>query len=312
MEQNATYFKIGIFVLVGLAALIGGILYINADVVRGDAVLIETYIDESVQGLGIGSSVLYRGVTIGQVQEITFVPQVYDLSTEAMDEFGRYVLVVMAIQSDYFPGISGDPEDMEAVIQRQIQSGLRFKLSYQGITGIVYMEADYITSPTEPLDVPWKPKNLYVPSTPSLVTSFTAAVDRLFRKLEKIDIQATFTKLEKLLDTTTKTFEDARIAEVRESFISLIDEFKTTNQQIRAWLESANEVPADLSASLNQFERTLVQIETLIQRNEPGLENVLGDLRDLVRNLKQFSEDLKNDPAQLLFSRPPKPSERVQ
>lgn len=312
MEQNATYFKIGIFVLVGLAALIGGILYINADVVRGDAVLIETYIDESVQGLGIGSSVLYRGVTIGQVQEITFVPQVYDLSTEAMDEFGRYVLVVMAIQSDYFPGISGDPEDMEAVIQRQIQSGLRFKLSYQGITGIVYMEADYITSPTEPLDVPWQPKNLYVPSTPSLVTSFTAAVDRLFRKLEKIDIQATFTKLEKLLDTTTKTFEDARIAEVRESFISLIDEFKTTNQQIRAWLESANEVPADLSASLNQFERTLVQIETLIQRNEPGLENVLGDLRDLVRNLKQFSEDLKNDPAQLLFSRPPKPSERVQ
>lgn len=312
MEQNATYFKIGIFVLVGLAALIGGILYINADVVRGDAVLIETYIDESVQGLGIGSSVLYRGVTIGQVQEITFVPQVYDLSTEAMDEFGRYVLVVMAIQSDYFPGISGDPEDMEAVIQRQIQSGLRFKLSYQGITGIVYMEADYITSPTEPLDVPWQPKNLYVPSTPSLVTSFTAAVDRLFRKLEKIDIQATFTKVEKLLDTTTKTFEDARIAEVRESFISLIDEFKTTNQQIRAWLESANEVPADLSASLTQFERTLVQIETLIQRNEPGLENVLGDLRDLVRNLKQFSEDLKNDPAQLLFSRPPKPSERVQ
>jgi len=312
MEQNATYFKIGIFVLIGLAALVGGLLYINADVVRGDAVLVETYIDESVQGLGVGSSVLYRGVTIGQVQEITFVPQVYDLEPDAMDRFGRYVLVLMAIQSDYFPGISGDPDDMKDVIQRQIQSGLRFKLSYQGITGIVYMEADYLASPQEPLQVPWQPRNLYVPSTPSLVTSFTAAVDRLFRKLEKIDIQETMTKLEKLLDTTTKTFEDAKIAEVRESFISLIDEFKATNQQVRTWLEKADGVPADLRASLQQFEKTLVQIETLIQRNEPGLENVLGDLRDLVRNLKQFSEDLKNDPAQLLFSRPPKPSERVQ
>jgi paraquat-inducible protein B len=312
MEQNATYFKIGVFILIGLAALIGGILYINADVMRGQAVLIETYIDESVQGLGVGSSVLYRGVTIGQVQEITFVPRVYDLSPEIMDNYGRYVLVLMAIQSELFPGVSGPPDDMKEIIERQIRSGLRFKLSYQGITGIVYMEADYVSEAKSPLDVPWQPRHLYVPSTPSLVTSFTAAVDRLFRRLEEIDVQAVFTKLEKLLDTTTQTFEDARIAEVRESFISLIDEFKATNQQMRAWLEKAEEVPADLSGSLKQFERTLVQIETLIQRNEPDFETALGDVRDLVRNLKQFSEDLKTDPAQLLFSRPPRPSERVR
>jgi phospholipid/cholesterol/gamma-HCH transport system substrate-binding protein len=312
MEQNATYFKIGLFILIGLAAGIGGILYINADVVRGQAVLVETYIDESVQGLGVGSSVLYRGVTIGQVKDITFVPRVYSLSPDALDQFGRYVLVLMAIQSDLFPGISGDPDDMANVIQRQIQSGLRFKLSYQGITGIVYMEADYVTNPKEPLELPWQPQHLYVPSTPSLVTSFTAAIDRLFRRLEELDVQAIFTKLEKLLDTTTQTFEDAKIAEVRENFMSLIDEFKASNQQVRAWLEKADELPADLSSTLQQFEQTLMQVETLIQRNEPDFENVLADLRDLLRNLKQFSEDLKTDPAQLLFSQPPKPSEKVQ
>jgi paraquat-inducible protein B len=314
MENNKTYFKIGLFILAGLAALIGGVLYINADVIRGEAVLIETYLNESVQGLSVGSEVLYRGVTIGQVKEITFVPVVYDLSSDktAQDLFGRYVMVVMAIKSNYFPGISGTPEDMADIIAHQVDTGLRFKLSYQGITGIVYMEADYINQPKEPLDVPWQPQHLYVPSTPSLVTSFTTAVEKIFQRIENIEIEALFSKMEKLLDTTTRSIEDAQIAKVREDVLSAVNEFSLTNQQIRKLVEEAQPIPADFRATLQQFEKTLVQIELTIQRNEPDLEKVLSDMKDLVRNIKRFSEDLKNDPAQILFSRPPKPSERVQ
>lgn len=314
MDNNRTYFKIGLFILAGLAAAIGGILYINADVIRGEALLIETYLDESVQGLTVGSPVLYRGVAIGQVKEITFVPLVYKLDPKIADQdmFGRYVMVVMAIKSDYFPGVSGDPENTAGVIDHQINSGLRFKLSYQGITGIVYMEADYFMNARKPPQLPWQPQHIYVPSTPSLVTSFTAAVEKIFQRIEKIDMEALFAKMERLLDTTTKTIEDANVAEIRLGVLKAIDEFSQTNQQIRKLLEEAQPIPDDFRASLQQFDRTLAQMEILIQRNEPDLAKVLGDMKDLVRNLKRFSEDLKNDPAQILFSKPPKPSERVQ
>lgn len=314
MEESRTYFKIGIFILAGLAALIGGILYINADVIRGEAVLVETYLDESVQGLGVGSQVLYRGVAIGQVKEITFVPLVYDLGSdlEAHDKFGRYVMVVSAIKSNQFPGFDGDRAKMKAEIARQVNAGLRFKLSYQGITGIVYLEADYFAGASEPVELPWEPQNIYVPSTPSLMTSFTTAANKIFRRIENIDIEGVFTRMEMTLDTITKTLEDAKIAEIRQGILALVDEFSKTNQEVRKFLQNSQEVPDDFRASLQQFERTLSRIEMVIQANEPDFEKILSDLKDLVRNVKRFSEDLKNDPAQILFSKPPQPSERVQ
>lgn len=314
MEENRTYLKIGIFILGGLAVLIGGIVYINADVIRGEALLVETYLDESVQGLSVGSQVLYRGVAIGQVKEITFVPLVYDLGSdlETHDKFGRYVMIVSAIKSDQFPGFGDDRKQLEAGIAHQVKSGLRFKLSYQGITGIVYLEADYFAGLPEPLDVPWTPKHIYVPSTPSLMTSFTTAANKIFRRIENIDIEAVFTKMELTLDTITKTLDDAKISEIRQGILNAAEEFGKTNQDVRAFLEHSQDVPEDFKTALQQFERTLSRIEMVVQNNEPNLEIVLSDMKDLVRNLKRFSEDIKEDPAQLLFSNPPKPSERVQ
>jgi len=62
--KDRTYFKIGLFVL----ASCGGIdcrTFISSAPTRSAATRfwMETYIDESVQGLNIGSEVLHRGVT---------------------------------------------------------------------------------------------------------------------------------------------------------------------------------------------------------------------------------------------------------
>ena len=41
----------------------------------------ETYIEESVQGLDIGSPMKFRGVLVGKVEEITLTSAVYDNMT---------------------------------------------------------------------------------------------------------------------------------------------------------------------------------------------------------------------------------------
>ncbi len=315
MKNNATYFKIGIFVIIGCAVLIAGLLFVSADTIRGEAILVETYIDESVQGLSEGSPVVYRGVNIGQVKQITFVPREYSMKPDKPDfqTFSRYVMVVMALRPDAFPGVSDDRTAFELLIRNQIQEGLRFKLSYQGITGIAFMEADYIDPQREvPLSVPWIPERIYIPSSPSLITNFTQALDNLFRRLEKIDIEGSLAKMEITLDTMDQAIKDAKIGEVRESFVALTEEIRQSNKQLQPFLAKAESLPDDFHTAIEQFDRTMQKMDRLLSQSEPDIEIVLADLKTLSQNLKFLSESIKNDPAQLILSSPPKHSEFVK
>lgn len=315
MKNNTTYFKIGMFVIAVGAVLVAGLLYISADTISGDAILVETYIDESVQGLDVGSPVVYRGVNIGHVKEITFVPREYVIKPESPEyqQFSRYVMVIMALKPGAFPGKYEDRQAFESMIRNQISGGLRFKLTYQGITGIAFMEADYVNPEREvPLSVPWVPKGIYVPSTPSLMRSFTQAIDDIFRRLEKIDIEAALAKMETTLGTMDQAIQDANIAEVRESFVALTNEIRQSNEKLQPFLEGARSIPEDFNAAVKQFDATMQRVETLLNQHQPDINQLLGDLKTLSENFKHLSESLKQDPAQILLSAPPKRSELVQ
>ncbi|MEO5701316.1 MAG: MlaD family protein, partial [Casimicrobiaceae bacterium] len=72
MSANANYFKLGLFVIAGVGAAIALLLIIGSGRYFQPRVVIETYFNESVQGLDIGSKVKYRGVVIGDVTAISF------------------------------------------------------------------------------------------------------------------------------------------------------------------------------------------------------------------------------------------------
>lgn len=315
MKKNGTYFKIGLFTLGICGILIAGILFVSADTLGHDSILVETYLDESVQGLSVGSDVLHRGVTIGQVKTITFAPSEYpmDINGPIFETCSRYVVVIMAIDPQKFPGMDDNPNVIETMIRNQIKQGLRFKLSFQGITGIAFMEADYIDPDREkPLSVPWVPKRIYVPSTPSLMTSFTQAMEDIFRRLEKIDIEGALGQMQTTLSTMDQAIRDAKIGEVRESFVTLTNEVRDSNKQLGQLLKKAETIPDDFKAAIVQINETLGKVETLLDRHEPDVDATLTDLRILIQNFRNLSERLKQDPAQLFLSSPPKHSEVVQ
>jgi len=51
MSANTNYFKLGVFVLCAIGILIAAIIVLSSGLLGSDAILLETYIDESVQGL---------------------------------------------------------------------------------------------------------------------------------------------------------------------------------------------------------------------------------------------------------------------
>ena len=62
-------------------------------------------------------------------------------------------------------------EERRTELVRRVEDGLRVRLTSQGVTGVVFLEADYY-DPKDypPLPIAWTPKALYVPSGRSTVT----------------------------------------------------------------------------------------------------------------------------------------------
>ena len=68
MAKKKTYKMVGLFVLLGFSCL-GGIIfhYMRQKFFEDDADVAVMYFEESISGLSVGSSVVFKGVEVGQV-----------------------------------------------------------------------------------------------------------------------------------------------------------------------------------------------------------------------------------------------------
>ena len=106
MSLKANYFKLGLFVIGAIAAGIIVLIIIGSGRWFQKRITIETYFNESVQGLDIGSKLKYRGVAIGEVTRIGFTYNKYQLD-RPMAERARYVLVEAQLEPRLLGGRAG-------------------------------------------------------------------------------------------------------------------------------------------------------------------------------------------------------------
>lgn len=205
--REINYFKIGSFVLFGLVLLVGGIIIFASGKFFQKTVTMETYFNETVQGLSVGSPVKYRGLQIGYISKIEFLNQMYPDATANQEKVdSRYVYVEMAITSDLFTEAS--LQKISAFLNTDIQQGLRAKLALQGLTGNAYLEMDFVDPKTNPpLHISWAPKNLYVPSTPSTLTQFGENLSNILDKLKQVDLDRVFNNFQDLMGSTKNTMD---------------------------------------------------------------------------------------------------------
>ena len=137
MSTKTSYFKLGLFVLAAIVLAVAGILVLGVGALMRETIALETYLDESVQGLSVGSPVKERGVQIGIVEEINFARNTYSLdSKNDPNNYGRYVVVKMSL-----PAQGKFQADR---LNAEIERGLRVRLVAQGITGQLFLEVDYL------------------------------------------------------------------------------------------------------------------------------------------------------------------------
>ncbi|HJW23970.1 MAG TPA: MlaD family protein [Rhodocyclaceae bacterium] len=321
MNKKMSHFRLGIFVVVAVVILVVLIVSVGGGNAWRRKVVVETYFDESVQGLDIGSKVRYRGVVIGAVSRISFTYTEYEQDKAPADR-KQYVLVEMAV----YPELLGDVGGGQRFVAQLVQDGLRVRMAPVGITGIVYLEIDF-TRNNAVLPINWQPQHLYIPSTRSTVLNFVDSLEHLMDKLAPVDLDRTMAKIDKLLTTLNGKVDALDTEKLSREMSATLADLHGTLREVSQLVgrEEWKSVPADLSATARrlreiaespELKRTLTALERSSQRIDRALDGREQDVSELIvnlraasANLRSLSESLKRDPAGTLLAKPPKPSD---
>jgi ABC-type transporter Mla subunit MlaD len=330
MEQKAIYFRVGVVILAGLAMIAGLVLWVGADVFRSGGRKFETYFSESVQGLDVGAAVRFRGVPVGRVTDISMALAEYPVP-DAMRVLGNDAFTLVVVRFEVFT--ERFIQRGEGEIARLVQGGLRVRMASQGITGVLYLEADFLDARRFPaIAVPWEPRFPVIPSAPSTLTQFTSAAERLVARLEQAQLPETVESANQLIRTLTETVSsgevyrvlvegadalaqiramvsrvdpvvEAALADARRSLAAVHQmlESRETRQTLRN-LEAAT---ARLPQTVGAIEGAARRLDTVAADADRDIGPMLRELRLTAENLRIITENMRQYPSQVLFGAPP-------
>ncbi len=305
MKLKINYFGIGLFIIGAFALVLAGVIFWGADSFSRNKYFIETYFDETVQGLNIGSPVYYRGVKIGEVHDIAFAVMNYPEISQA-SKFSKYIQVTISMTQERSGARKHPPI---TILRRLIEEGLRLRLVTQPLTGIAYVEADYVDPELYPeLEIAWEPASTYIPSAPSLLSKLTQTAENAFKRLSEMDINALLNKADQLLTNLNQVVVDAQIKTVSDEVIKTVKDFGLLSSQTRQYLspDDSSQPKTTLDDVLGALTDLIGTLESEVQKIQ--FEKVSEELIVLLKELQQTNDKIQA----LAMSSPDKPQATVE
>ena len=294
-----------IAILAGIGLLIGLIVFLTGDRLS-EGKKFETYFRKSVQGLEVGAPVKYRGVTIGRVTDIGLVSAVYGKDEPLDVQRATYRLVFVRFVIN--PSRVGRLPDTETAVR----SGLRARVASQGITGVSYIELDFVNPQAYPPQaVPWKPEAEYIPSMPSTLTQVQDAAQQLLAQINKIDLVAfaqsvtglvddlrhdlkggdtheMLTRATELVETLQQTVQNADLpgltADLRQTSGAVRDVVQ--GREVKSLLANLSTAADRFAAAANKLPALLAGLEATSRRAGNSTADIQQSLIPMLRDLQ--------------------------
>ncbi len=317
MSKMANKTAIGAFVLCAIALVIVAVIVFGSGKYFKKALLYEIYFEGSVQGLVEGAPVLFRGVQIGSVRNISlqFMQTTLDFR----------IPVIIEIYPERAKRLGPPPKVPGEYFVPMIKKGLRAQLITQSmITGQLAVALDFFP------DVPAKfvgtdQKYPEIPSVPSKVEAITKELQELPVKeiLMKINsavtgidnfinsgsAQANMKELEKLTKKASAVLDTANT-----QINPLIENLQATSEQVRTTMEKLNGsmsgdggVLETSRSTMIQAEKTLHALQQIAQENSAMGQNLsiaTEEMSRSLRSLRLLSDYLERHPEALLRGKP--------
>ncbi len=306
MNARASYFKIGLFVLGGISLLVAFVALLAGGRLFSRAQTFETYLDESVQGLDVGSPVKLRGVPLGRVSGIGLVSDYYDLPADAQAENGQKIVVRIEVRTG-----GGDADTQTRTLAQLIDGGLTLRLSGSAITGIAYIDAELIPEQAhKPLDLAWEPEYRVIPSVPSAFEEFSTAAERILDRLSEMNVERVLANLDVLLVTLREQVAALDVKGSQSQIQLLLSEVRETNAQVQRVIASDNLMAfgAGARSAVERLNATLDTVQGIVEGGRYDLGVTLENLRVASENVRDLTETARSYPSLMILGEPPAPS----
>jgi phospholipid/cholesterol/gamma-HCH transport system substrate-binding protein len=279
METKANYVAVGAFVLVCVIGLVIAIMWLAGMQYSQEYAYYQAYFKGPVTGLGTGTTTRFNGIEVGRIQSLAFDP------TDP-----QRVIVTMQVQPDL-----NIREDSTAAIESQ------------GLTGGTYVEISggTVNSPllTAKGDQQYpvirtkqSTLQLLEQSAPEMVARLNIAVGRINDLLNDNNRRAMSHVLANLDETTTTIAR--RSADIDAAITNANQAMARFNDASRGLAPAIDEA----NLTLKKYGKVADDADAFV--NGDGLAQVsdlVGEMRRLVANLEQFSDQLNRQPTKLLF-----------
>jgi ABC-type transporter Mla subunit MlaD len=259
---QANKFRLGIFVLSGVALFVAGLFVLGLEDLFIRKAHFVTLFPESVQGLTVGSPVKYKGVPIGTVSHIKI--QVKD----------KLIRVGMDISLSSFSA-----EDLQKgqdimllfknFITNEKGKGLRCRLEYAGITGLKYIELDYFKVKGNLKDIP-PPRltedEIYLPSTPSAFKDILKLINTSLERIAKVDFKKISDDLTDIMADVKKIVSDPKLSKAIKQLEAMSDNLEKSSKVLKDAL-----TPEKVREIINNVDQILDKLNSISKRLEVQL-----------------------------------------
>lgn len=298
MENRKPYVLVGAITLLGIVAIFAFVLWLSN--FSGERrVPYDIFFRQSVAGLTTGSSVTFSGVPVGQVRNISLMP-----------ETPEFVRVRIEVEQDV-PVLEGTTAALQGL----------------GFTGSIQIQLKGAMRDAPPIDTPGPFGVPVIPSTASglgeLMENAPQALERastLLARLNEVfddENRAALSGLVRNLEKTTDAIAnqgpaiEATITEAARTMAAATQAANriaavgnTTNILLR---EDAKPLIADLRTTIQTANTSLEQLNSVLSTAQPGVQSfsnetipeanrLIRDLQDVSARLGAISSRLDEDP----------------
>jgi paraquat-inducible protein B len=265
MSKKANPKTIGLFVIGSLVLLVAAVLMFSSNRLFTDRPRYVLFFQGSVQGLQKGSPVVFRGVRIGSVVDI----QMY-LDPVKMTVF---IPVIIENEPDRVSILDNVDETATAdeVIQALVAQGLKGQLKSQSfVTGQLLVDFDFHPDKEIRLtgiDMGYKE----LPTIPSAFEQFTETLQTLPVQEIVENVNSAVEGIERLVNAP-----------------EVMDSIKELNQTLKNTRKFTGSMETRLTPVLKEAERTLVDVQTLVQETGTLVKNIDGQVEPLTDDTKEM------------------------
>jgi len=327
MSQKANPTLIGAFVFGAIVIAIGAILFFGSANLFAKKQIYETYFDQSVNGLAIGSNVKYKGVTVGKVTKV-------QLKFQRMDE-APVVKVLYEVNTDNLLNKYGLSITLanQKLHETAVANGFRAKLDFESlISGQLFIALDFYKDTTPPvMHQETDPNIIEIPPQPSDIEAILANLTKAIGNIGSVDFESLAKELQGVLKSAHDAIDAMHLDQLGPSLekaassISSLangDQVKnalvsvrTSFDQLTATLKNLNPAVGDLKPTLDQakialtnLQKSTAQLDQLLKPDSGfryQLDSSLSEISTAAASIQQLADFLQRHPNSLLFGRKP-------